>query len=155
MRSSLEHHMISWDAKKGSLLNAKDSRKYCFSLEFCCTFGFRRIKSFWLFLSYVTCWAKSCTSILKQIKLRTDIILATFDLATEQISKQSVVQLWKYSLKCMQHTQNYFSCKCGFWCCYVVPYAICVTCLLLRVYERLSNGMNSICVASHRTLSSH
>jgi len=40
--------------------------------------------------------------------------MATFDLATEQISKQSVVQLSRYSLKHMLHTRNYFLYKCNF-----------------------------------------
>jgi len=62
---------------------------------------------------------------------------ATFHLATERISKWSVVQLPRYSFKCMPHTWKYLSCKCNFWHCYAVPYTIRVTCLPLWVPERV------------------
>jgi len=42
---------------------------------------------------------------------------ATFDLAAERISKRSVVELLRYSLKRTPRTRNYLSCKCNFWRC--------------------------------------
>ena len=62
-------------------------------------------------------WKPSTPCILKNIELRPRIMAATFDLATERISKRSVVQLLRYSLKRTLHTRNYFSCKCNFWRC--------------------------------------
>jgi len=50
----------------------------------------------------------STSHILEKIELRLES--ATFDLATEQFSKHSMVQLPRYSLKCMPHMQNYFLC---------------------------------------------
>ena len=41
-----------------------------------------------------------------------------FDLATERIPKQSVIQLLRYSLKCTRHMWNCI--PCIFWCCYVM-----------------------------------
>ena len=53
-------------------------------------------------------WKPGTSRILKKIKFRPRIMIATFDLAAEQISKRSVVQLLRYGLKCTPHTRNYF-----------------------------------------------
>jgi len=50
----------------------------------------------------------------EKIELRTRIIIATFNLASEQISKRSVIQLLRYSLKRTLQMRNYFLCKCNF-----------------------------------------
>ena len=68
--------------------------------------------------TYVTRWAKTRhIPHFEKIELRPRIMTATFDLAAERISKRSVVELLRYSLKRTPHTRNYFSCKCNFWRC--------------------------------------
>lgn len=96
---------------------------------------------FYTSLIIFTCWVKTQHIYFHSLKdcLSIRNYSSFFDLATEGIQKQSVLQLLRYSLKRTRLTwiANVIF-DDAMWCHYF-PYTICVICFLLWVPERFQH----------------
>ena len=82
-------------------------------------------------------------------QVKPEIVIAAFNIATEQISKWSVVQLPRYSLKCTWHTRNYISYKCHFDVAVGCSEANCYGCIMLTFV------VHNQCFYSHLSVCRH